>query len=142
MGAMTIKRSPLCFGFHFQLLPDNINFNGHSTAAFLSCLRKTLSGPITLIWDEVRIHRASPVKEFIFKNPSVEVQELPPYTPGLNPVDNVWSYVKFSRLSNYCPRNLSELRMTIMAELSKVNNNCGLLISLFSGTKLSLNGIG
>ncbi len=27
-------------------------------------------------------------------NPSMEVVELPPYAPELNPVDYVWSYVK------------------------------------------------
>lgn len=94
IGAMTIRRSPLHFGFHFHLLPDNLNFEGHSTAAFLSHLRQRLRGPITLIWDQISIHSAAPVKEFLSMNPSMEVVELPPYAPELNPVDYVWSYVK------------------------------------------------
>ena len=141
MGAMTIRRSPSCFGFHFRLLPDNLNFRGYSTAAFLSYLRQKLHGPITLIWDEIRIHSAAPVKEFLSKNPSIEVVELPPYAPELNPVDYVWSYVKYSRLANYCLKDLFELRATVTTELTKVKRSRRLLKALFSGTGLSLNGL-
>ncbi len=38
IGAMTIRRSPVRFGFYFNLLPDNLNFQGHSVAAFLDNL--------------------------------------------------------------------------------------------------------
>jgi len=141
IGAMTIRRSPLRFGFHFQLLPDNMNFEGHSTAAFLYRLRQRLRGPITLIWDQIRIHSATPVKEFLSKNPSIEVVEFPPYAPELNPVDYVWSYVKHARLANYCPHDLFELRKTISEELTNVKRHPRLLRSLFSGTGLTLDGL-
>jgi len=141
IGAMTIRRSPLRFGFHFHLLPDNLNFQGHSTAAFLSHLRQRLRGPITIIWDEIRIHRAAPVKEFLSTNPSIGVVKLPPYAPELNPVDYVWSYVKHARLANYCPKDLFELRKTITEELTNVKKHPRLLRSLFCGTGLTLDGL-
>src|SRR3990172_4957921 len=94
IGAMTIRRSPSRFGFHFHLPPDKLNFQGHSTGAFLSHLRQRIRVPITIIWDEISIHSAAPVKEFLSMNPSIEVIELPPYAPELNPVDYVWAYVK------------------------------------------------
>ena len=141
IGAMTIRRSPVRFGFHFHLLPDNSNFQGHSVATFLDDLRQRLRGPITLIWDEIRIHSAGPVKKYLSKHPSIEVEELPPYAPELNPLDYVWSYVKYARLANYCPHDLFELHKTIMAELIRVKKNPHLLRSLFSGTGLTLDGL-
>ncbi|HKZ41185.1 MAG TPA: IS630 family transposase [Candidatus Hodarchaeales archaeon] len=141
IGAMTIRRSPSRFGFHFHLLPDNLNFQGHSTVAFLSHLRQRIRGPITIIWDEISIHSAAPVKEFLSMNPSIEVIELPPYAPELNPVDYVWAYVKHARLANYCPKNLFELRKTITEELTNVKKHPRLLRSLFSGTGLTLDGL-
>jgi transposase len=62
------------------------------------------------------------VKNYLSKNP-IEVEELPPYAPELNPVDYVWSYVKYARLANYCPHNLFELRKTIMVELTRVKTS-------------------
>ena len=142
MGAMTIRRSPVRFGFHFELLPDNVNFKGPSVARFLDRLRHKLDAPITLIWDEIRIHSAEPVREWLSRHPSVEVEQLPPYAPELNPVDYVWSYVKYGRLANYCPHDTVELRERVTAELTGVSKHPRLLRSLFMRTGLTLEGMG
>ncbi len=141
IGAMTIRRVPVRFGFHFHLLPDNLNFQGHSIAAFLAQLRQRLRGAITVIWDEIPIHSAGPVKEFLSKHPNMEVVEFPPYAPELNPVHYVWSYVKYARLANHCPNDLIELRNTVVAELTRVKKSPRLLRSLFSGCGLTLDGL-
>ncbi|MBN1817278.1 MAG: IS630 family transposase [Sedimentisphaerales bacterium] len=142
IGAMTLRRVPIRFGFEFYLLRDNLNFKGYSVASFLTYLRRTLRGEITIVWDQINIHKAARVKEFISQHTDVEVFEFPPYAPELNPVDYVWSYVKYSRLANYCPQNLLELRETITAELTAVKMNPRLLRSLFSRTGLGLDGLG
>ena len=141
IGAMTIRRVPVRFGFHFHLLPDNLNFQGHSVAAFLAHLRQRLRGAITVIWDEIRIHSASPVKQFLSMHPNMEVVEFPPYAPELNPVHYVWSYVKYARLANFCPHDLIQLRNTVVAELTRVKRSSRLLRSLFSGSGLNLDGL-
>jgi transposase len=140
IGAMTIRRVPLHFGFHFHLLPDNLNFQGHSVAAFLTQLCHRLHGGITVIWDEIPIHRARPVQEFLAKHPNMQIEEFPPYAPELNPVHYVWSYVKYARLANCCPADLLELRNIVVAELTRVKRSPRLLRSLFSGAGLTLNG--
>ena len=138
IGALTIQRRPVRFGFQFHLLADNANFNGSSVAAFVKTLRQRLRGRITLIWDECRIHWAWPVKKLLRENPSIDVEPLPPYAPELNPVDYVWSYVKWSRLANYCPLDLAELRTTLIAEMTQIGKQPKLLRSLFLGTGLTL----
>jgi transposase len=75
-------------------------------------------------------------------NPSIEIVELPPYAPELNPVDYVWSYVKYARLSNFCPYDLFELRKAVTEELTNVKKHPRLLRALFSGTGLTLDGLG
>ena len=135
---MTIRRRPIQFGFQFHLLADNANFKGRSVAAFLRTVEKRLHAPITVIWDECRIHWAWPVKQLLNEHPSIEVEALPPYAPELNPVDYVWSYVKYGRLANYCPFNLAELRQRVTAELTLVAQQPKFLRSLFSRTGLTL----
>lgn len=138
IGAMTLQREPIHFGFYFHLLEDNANFNGKSIATFVAQVRKLLHGPITLLWDEYCIHRARPVTGYLRKNRSIEVEEFPPYAPELNPVDYVWSYVKYGRMANYCPQDLTELRQRVTEELSSVAEQPHLLRALFSRTGLAL----
>jgi transposase len=138
IGAMTIRRRPIQFGFQFRLLADNANFNGKSVAAFVQDVHHRLRARMTLIWDECRIHWAWPVKRLLDRHPSIQVEALPPYAPELNPVDYVWSYVKYGRLANYCPFDLAELRKTITVELTRVAQRPILVRSLFSGTGLTI----
>lgn len=141
IGAMTIMRSPIRFGFHFNLLPDNANFQDYYVIAFLDTLQRRLHGPITLIWYQIRLHSSHAVKKYLSRNPSIKVEWLPPYASELNPVDYVWSYVKYARLANYCPYNLFELRKTVTAELARVKRRPRLLRTLFSGSGLTLDGL-
>ncbi|MCH8879581.1 MAG: IS630 family transposase [Planctomycetes bacterium] len=138
IGALALRQDPTRFAFYFHLLQDNANFNGKSVAKFVEHIRQLLDGPITLLWDEYCIHRAKPVKEYLRKNPSIRAEEFPPYAPELNPVDYVWSYVKYGRLANYCPHGLPELRQRITAELASVAEQPRLLRGLFSRTGLRL----
>lgn len=137
-GAMIIRRRPIRFSFYFQLLQDNANYNGAAVAGFLRGLRRSLVGSITIVWDEYCIHRSQPVRQFIASAEQMEVEELPPYAPELNPVDFVWSYVKYGRLANYCSLSLMELRRKVTAELNVLASQPGLLRGLFSRSGLSL----
>jgi putative transposase len=138
IGAMTIRLNPRKFGFLFHLSPDNVNFRGDSVAKFLAHLHSNLSGHITLLWDSIHIHRAEPVSNYLVAHPTISVEMLPPYAPELNPVDNIWSYVKYGRLSNFCPHDLAELRKHVKAELFRVQKMPDLLESLFLHTGLTL----
>jgi hypothetical protein len=68
--------------------------------------------------------------------------EFPEFPPELNPVDYVWSYVKYGRLANYCPHDTVELRERVTAELTGVSKHPRLLRSLFMRTGLTLEGMG
>jgi transposase len=139
---MVLQRRPIRFTFHFHLLDDNVNCKGESVASFVKRVRETLNGPITVLWDDYCIHRAKPVKDYVERIGSIEIEEFPPYAPELNPVDYVWSYIKYGRLANFCPKGLSELREAVTKELVSVAEQPRLLRALFSRTGLSLDGLG
>jgi transposase len=141
IGAISISPQKRRFCFYFYLLADNANFRGPSLVAFLNDLRRKIPGPITLLWDEIPIHRAKVVRRFLHQHCTMVVEEFPPYAPELNPVDYVWSYVKYSRLANYCPPNLDVLRQQVTAELRRLQKRPDLLRSFFDHTGLSLDPI-
>lgn len=138
IGAITISPERRHFGFYFQLSEDNANFYGDSMVQFIEDVYRKIRGPITILWDQIAIHRAKPMVDYLNRRRRIVVEPFPPYAPELNPVDNVWSYVKYARLSNYTDLNLSELRKRITAEFYRLQKRPDLLRSFFKRTGLSL----
>jgi putative transposase len=138
IGAMTVRMKPRKFGFLFHLLPDNANFRGASVAKFLVHVRSKLNSDFTVLWDSIPIHYAEPVKDFLSTNAGIRIEFFPLYAPELNPVDNIWSYVKYGRLANYCPYALIELRKKVRAEFFRLQKRPDLLEALFRHTGLDL----
>jgi transposase len=138
IGAMTISPARRHFGFHYHLLADNANFHGASVVSFVNQIQRRLPSPITIVWDTIRIHTDRAVENYLSTHPSIRIESLPPYAPELNPVDYVWSYVKYDRLANYCPSNLTELRKCIEEEFRNLQRQPQLLQSLFRRTGLTL----
>jgi transposase len=139
IGALTISPSRCRFGFHYHLLlPDNTNFRGHTVVRFVDEVQRRLRGPVTILWDSIRIHAGRVVDGYLARHPRMAVEPLPPHAPELNPVDRVWSYVKYGRLENYCPHDLAELRRRVSAEFRRVRQRPRLLEALFRQTGLTL----
>jgi transposase len=138
VGAISISPKRRIFRFHFWLSADNANFHGHTLVPFLEFLRKKISGPITLIWDQIAIHRAAPIVKYLCQHRRIVVEPFPPYAPELNPVDNAWGYVKCARLANYTPPNVVELRAQITKEFRRLQHRPDLLRSFFNHTGLTL----
>jgi transposase len=135
-AAIAISPRRRHFGFYFHLLPNNINFRGDSVARFIADVHRRIGGPITLVWDSIPIHSAKHVREFLASHRRIVVEPFPQYAPEINPVDNVWGYVKYDRLANYTPRNLDELRKRVTAEFRRLQKRPDLLASLFNRTGL------
>jgi transposase len=142
IGAMALQRETAHLRFYFRLLKDNANFNGNSVREFIKYLREQLEGPITLLWDQYCIHRARLISEYLEATADIYAEEFSPCAPEWNQVDYVWSYIKYGRLANYCPSDLTELRLRITKELTLVAENKSLLKKLFSRAGLPLAGIG
>jgi putative transposase len=138
IGAMTVSPVRGRFGFHSHLLPDNTNFRGDTVVRFVDQVQQRLRGSVTILWDSIRIHAGWVVDDYLARHPRITRELLPPYAPELNPVDRVWSYVKYGPLANYCPNDLTELRRRVRAEFRRVRQRPRLLEALFRQTGLTL----
>jgi transposase len=138
IGAIILSPEYRRIRLAYELSPDNANFNGESIASFLSVIHEKVKRPLTIIWDSVGIHLSRPVVAYLSKNGSIVSEPHPANAPELNPVDSVWSHVKYGRLPNYTPFNLSELRRTVTAELTRLQGQPDLLYAFIRRTGLTL----
>jgi transposase len=58
-----------------------------------------------LVWDQAGYHTANALKV----PPNVSLIALPPYSPELNPVENLWHYLRSHYWSNRCYHDYDEL---------------------------------
>nr|WP_234343597.1 transposase [Streptomyces sp. WM6372] len=71
--------------------------------------RIQLGGPIFLVWDNVRLHATSGMREFIEASAEwLTVFQLPTYAPELNPQEGIWSLVKRD-IGNLAAPDLTQL---------------------------------
>lgn len=94
---------------------------------------------MTIVWDRTCIHWCRPVDEYLAEEPELVLEPLPPYAPKLNPADGIWRYVKYHRLANYAPTELSALREAVTMELESLKERPDLLKSFVRFTKLPVN---
>jgi transposase len=137
IGAMTISPQRRHFGLCFDLLRDNANYRGETIVPFLERLYGAIRGPLTILWDAIPIHRADPVTRFLHKRRTIVSELFPRYAPDLNPVDKIWFYVKYDRIPNFAPLQLSDLRVRVNRELRRLQQHPEVLKSLFHMTSLS-----
>lgn len=92
----------------FRLHPDE-NVSATHVVDFLRQLRRHLRWPIVLLWDRLQAHRARATVAFLQARPKLQTHFLPAYAPELNPVEQVWSYLKMNPLANLVAKDLNTL---------------------------------
>lgn len=68
------------------------------------------------IWmhlDNSQVHKAEIVKNFLRKNKRIKLKPLPPYSPDMNPQENMWRYSRYKVLNNHSFNGLHQLSMTL-----------------------------
>jgi len=63
---------------------------------------------------------------------------LPPYAPELNPVENIWSYLKQNPLANYAAADIDELFRTAKRATQQIRARRDLLRSFIKKSPLFL----
>jgi transposase len=123
----------------FRLLPDNTNAHGEDTVGFLAQLRGRVKGPMTILWDQSKIHqRSGVVKQYLAKHPEIVTEDFPSYAPDANPDEGVWGWTKYHRLPNFAAEDMTELRSRLVAELSSLGQRPDLLASFIRHAKIPL----
>jgi transposase len=142
IGALTISPSQRHPNFYYNLLPNNANFRSGSVVQFVDKIQRSISAPITILWDAIPIHYAQPTIEYINQHDHIIMEQFPSYAPELNPVDKVWLSLKYDRLPNYVPITVDELRGRLVEELTTLRNEHHVLASCVrrSGLGCSVRG--
>jgi transposase len=117
----------------------NAYFNNQHTAEFLEMLMRELPQRLTVVWNGGPMHKGNPIREAVDRfHPRLTLERLPPYAPMLNPVEPLWSWLKYSRLCNFAPHDAQELRRSARKELDTICQDTDFLESMWHASELPL----
>jgi transposase len=110
--------SAVSAGGALRFLLTKSKVNGSVFVEFLKRLIHNAAKPIFLILDGGSYHRSRPVKEYVAGlGGRLQLFFLPPYSPELNPDEQVWNYVKHHGAAKAALRSGKELKQFVMARL-------------------------
>jgi len=123
---------------YFQLLVDE-NFNSAAVLVlgFLKQLARHFRDPLLLVWDRAKIHRGLRTAVFLDVVGWLNFH-FPPYAPGLNPVEYLWSYLKTKPLANLACPDVALLAAAGRRHARSLQRKTGLLRSFIRHSPLSL----
>ena len=137
IGALTLSPKSQRLGLYFSNLINDY-FDHVAVAWFVRELLKHLRGPVIIVWDRGPMHQGPDIRQLQQDFPRLQFEQLPAYAPDLNPVECVWSYLKWGRLSNYAPPDTETLEATVFNELHGLRTNQEQLRGFWQGSDLPL----
>jgi hypothetical protein len=125
-------------GLSYHTLADGY-FDSWSRAALLEAMLKDLSGRLVVVWDGGPMHEGDPIRDLMGHfGDRLSLEGLPPCAPMLNPVESLWSWLKWGRLSNFGPRDAAEIDARVIVGLARVRTDQAFLRNLFHASDLPL----
>ena len=90
----------------------------YDAGVFLQFLKNVLSqypnGKIVIILDNAKIHHAKLLEEFLEENKNrLELVFLPPYSPNLNKIEELWGWLKDSVINNVFFHSREEIQKAV-----------------------------
>ena len=137
MAALTISPRGRHLGLYFSSLIDD-HFETVASAWFVRQLLKHLRGRVIIIWDRGNNHRGPDIRKLQADFARLTLERLPAYAAELNPVEQTWSWLKWSQLSNFAPNDSKELDTRAFLELDAIRKDQARLSSFWRGSELPL----
>jgi putative transposase len=135
IGAVTVSAVARRVGFYFATAVDGY-FSAERVVAFLRDLLRHLRGKVIVVWDGGGNHKGPVIREFLRRNRRLRLERLPAYAPDLNPVEAVWSWLKWGRLANFVADDLDELDDWVIEYLVALKYDPNLLRALWQRSHL------
>lgn len=137
ISCLTVSPKANRLNLYFQLFSHTIR--AEQVVEFLRELKKSVGGPLTILWDRGPVHRKSLlVRAYLAEHPEIVAEDLPAYAPEINPDELVWSWSKYGRLANLAAENTDELAERVIDELLYLKQHPELLASFVEKTQLPL----
>ena len=81
-------------------------------------------GKVVMILDNAKIHHAKLLSDFLEQNKyRLELLFLPPYSPNLNMIEELWGWLKSSVINNAFFHNLDEIKAAVRSFINWVNTH-------------------
>jgi transposase len=72
---------------------------------------------VIVVWDGGPMHKGEPIRKLCADYPRLQLERLPPYAPDLNPVEYLWSHLKYGKMANFVPDDVFQLDTVLNANL-------------------------
>jgi transposase len=116
----------------FRFMIQEGTVNSEVFREFLQRLMKGATRPVILVVDGHPAHKSKLVKDYVEEQEGrLTLAYLPPYSPQLNPDEQVWNWIK-SRVAKQVPRNKVELKQAVLSSLRKLQKMPHIVRSFFS----------
>ena len=114
-------------------------FNNERVAGFLQALLRQLPGPLLVVWDGGPMHKGDPIRAVMAEAEGrLVLERLVAYGADLMPVEQLWTWLKYSRLCNFAPHDARQLEGVVFRELEAIQADQELLRSFFHASALPL----
>ena len=118
------------FGAGRCLIWNEGNCNGEHTCKFLERVaewQKDAGKPVVIIWDGAPWHRAKCVAAKGAEL-NITLELLPGYSPDLNPIERLWSWMREEVTAGYCHATMRELFDNCKAFIDRINTDAMALV--------------
>lgn len=123
--------------FYFRFFPGTIR--AAQLVEFLRVLRAQLrERKLLIIWDGLNTHKSRLVHTWLeAQQGEVQIEFLPPYAPELNPVEQIWNYLKNREIANLCASCIAEVGNLARRRLRSMQRRPSLLRSFWQQAELA-----
>lgn len=135
IGGVSVSPSSQRLGFYFATEPNGF-YTAENVVSYLRDLLKHLRGKVIVVWDRGGNHRGPIIRQFLKKNRRLHLEMLPSWAPDHNPVEAVWSWLKYGELANFTPEGIPELDDAVVDRLIDLKFDPDLLRALWNRSKL------
>jgi transposase len=133
---LTPERDRLALAFQTLV---NGYFTNVEVAEFLAGAVQWLDGPLIVIWDGGTMHKGDPINELVWDSKGrLDLERLPAHAAELMPMEQVWTWLKYSRLCNLPPQNAHHLNELVTRELDAIRDDQQRLRNFFHASRLPL----
>ena len=135
IAAISVAPHRRRIGLYWRTDPEHY-IGAAGVASFLRELLRHLRGQVIVIWDGGSNHKGPAIRAVTGRFPRLALERRPGYAPDLNPVEMIWSHLKYGRMANFVPRHVEHLDRVVRGHMGEVGRSPGLIKSLWAGSRL------
>ncbi|KOU53638.1 transposase, partial [Streptomyces sp. WM6378] len=88
-------------------------------------------------WDNLNVHRSADIRDYAAEHDWLTIVQLPSYSPGLNPVEGIWSLLRRAVTANIVFADRDHLVRAVRSGLRRIQHTPDLIDGCLDGTGLS-----